>query len=175
MKPCLVGMGARQRGFTLLEIMVVLVIVGVFISLAALSIKGPDRVDALEQEARRLSALIDMAAQESVLQGQEMMVELELHGYEFKRFNGEKWLAIEDDELFRPRRLDDDMELDAVIEGAKMQSLLFEGRKASQLFILSSGEMSPFEITLELRDGPMFRLKGTMMGALTLEGPMESS
>ena len=154
--------------------MVVVVIVGIFVSLAALSIKGPDRVDQLEEEARRLNALIAMAAQESVLQAREMMVELEPHSYLFKSFDGEEWAAVEDDEMFRARELSDDIELNAIVEGADMKSFLFEGRKSSQVFILSSGEMSPFEITMQLRDGPLFKLQGTMTGMLTLEGPVES-
>ncbi len=163
-----------QRGFTLLEIMVVLVIVGIFVSLAVLGLRGPDAGDRLEEEARRLNALIALAAEESILQGRELMVEVEPHGYAFRYFDGEKWLPLEEDEMLRPRELPEEIELDAVVEGSEMQSLLYQGRKSSQIFILSSGEMSPFEITLRLRDGPGFRLRGTLMGTLTLEGPMEA-
>jgi len=165
---------ARQQGFTLLEIMVVLVIIGVFVSLATMSLRGPDRVGFLEEEANRLRALIEMAAEESVMQYQEIVLDLKPHSYEFMVLKEGKRFPFEGDEMFRLRELPDDIELNAIVEGETMQSLFFDGEKTSQILLLSSGEMSPFEITMQLRDGPAYRLEGSLTGNLVLEGPLES-
>lgn len=163
-----------QRGFTLLEILVVLVVIGFLVGVTTLSLGGSSRVEVLDNEAKRLYALLDLATQESILQSAEMMVELEPHTYTFFGYNGEEWVPLEDDEMFRARELPEDITLSAVVDGAEMQSLLFEGRESTQIYLLSSGEVSPFEITMQLEDGPAFMLRGTMMGALSLEGPVET-
>jgi hypothetical protein len=39
---------------------------------------------------------------------------------------------------------------------------------------MSSGEVTPFSITLKPENGPVYRINGDMMGGLTLAGPLES-
>ena len=56
------------RGFTLLEIMVVMVLIGILSSLAVLSIGGGPR-DRLAEEGRRLAALVELHQQEAILTG----------------------------------------------------------------------------------------------------------
>lgn len=169
----------HQRGFTLLEIMVVLVIVGVLVSVTTIAFKGPNRVDALEDEGRRLSALIDLALQEAILQSREFSLDIDTHGYQFSQLvineDGERnFVPLEEDKMFRARELPDDIELSAIVEGADMQSLFFNAEKSARIYIFSSGELSPFDITLQLDDGPLMQLNGNMVGTLNLEGPMES-
>ena len=45
----------RSAGFTLLELMVVLVLIGIIFSFAVLSLRGTDVSDLMEQETRRLA------------------------------------------------------------------------------------------------------------------------
>ena len=158
--------------------MVVLVIVGVMVSVTTLAFRGPSRVDALEDEGRRLTALVDLAIQESILQSREFALDIDTHSYQFLQMvtddeGKSEFLALEDDKMFRPRELPDDIELSAIVEGADMQSLFYDDEKSARIFILSSGELSPFDITLQLDDGPLMQLKGNMVGALELEGPMD--
>ena len=56
-------------GFTLLELLLVILIIGIILSFAALSIgRGNER--AIEDEMRRLAGLIELAAQEATLESQ---------------------------------------------------------------------------------------------------------
>ena len=57
-------MTTLPRGFTLLEIMVVLVLVGIITSFALLSVGGGPR-ERLAEEARRLAALVELHQQEA--------------------------------------------------------------------------------------------------------------
>jgi general secretion pathway protein H len=68
---------APPRGFTLLEIMVVLVLIGIITSFALLSVGGGPR-DRLAEEAQRLAALVELHQQEAILSG-------ELRGIRFAR------------------------------------------------------------------------------------------
>jgi general secretion pathway protein H len=164
----------RQRGFTLLELLVVLIIIGIVVSMATLSVGG-NEARTLRDEAQRLSALIDLAIQESVLNGREMALELDEEGYRFLAYDleNEKWQPIEES-TFRPRELPQGIELQAEVEGQEAAENRLGETEANQVWIMSSGEVSPFTITLQLEDGPSYQLDGDLLGGLKLEGPLES-
>ena len=140
----------RSRGFTLLEVLVVVIIIGVVISFAVLSINSDDNT--LDEEARRLQALINLTGQEAVLQSKELALQFNEDGYEFLAFDGEKWQPIADDEILRPRVLPDYVAVGYEPEGQKLTL----GDKDDEdtpprIFFLSSGEMTPFRLTLRRR------------------------
>src|SRR3569623_144089 len=95
-------------GFTLLEVLVVILIIGVIISFAALSIHRAD--NSVEEETQRLAALIKLGSQEAVLQGREFALE----------FDGEQWQPLADDDILRPRTLPFDVVIDLKLEGEQL-------------------------------------------------------
>jgi type II secretion system protein H len=106
------------RGFTLLEILVVVLIISIVAGLATLAIRdNPER--RLETEAQRIAALLRLASQEAVLQSRETAIEFESNGYRFLVLENGEWLQA-DDKVFRPRTLPDDMEFEIVIEGERL-------------------------------------------------------
>ena len=168
-----------QRGFTLLEIIVVVVIIGVLASLMTFSLGGNSRVNALEDEARRLTALVELAGQEAVMQSRELLLEVSPSGYGFAVLEGEVWQPLEGDEVLRRREMPEDIRLTALVDGVDLSGEAEEGESGESLdtarvFILSSGEMSTFEITLRLFGGPAFRLDGGPTGTLELQGPSDT-
>ena len=50
----------RSKGFTLVEILVVIVIIAVVISLTVLSVNSTGRDAALDEETRRIEGLVDL-------------------------------------------------------------------------------------------------------------------
>ena len=90
---------ARAGGFTLLEVLVVMIIIGVVVSFAVLSINTDDK--SLDEESQRLQALIKLAGQESVLQSKELALQFDEDGYEFLAFDGKQWQPVADDEILR--------------------------------------------------------------------------
>lgn len=152
------------RGFTLLEVLIVAVIMAIVSAAALISVGavGDDRE--LEREAERLTALVDLAAEEALLQGREMGMLIEPSAYRFFVFDAltSRWLAVEGDDLFRPRELPEGGRFELSVEGRKVV-LQEHARKddaeedfAPQIMILSSGQLTPFEIELE-RDLEDFR------------------
>ncbi|MGO9038995.1 MAG: prepilin-type N-terminal cleavage/methylation domain-containing protein, partial [Steroidobacteraceae bacterium] len=61
----------RSKGFTLVEILVVVVIMAVVISLAVLSIGVSGRDSQLDEESRRIEGLVDLLHERAVLEGRD--------------------------------------------------------------------------------------------------------
>ena len=167
----------RARGFTLLEVLVVMLIIGVLVSFAVLSISRGDT--SVQDETQRLAALIRLAGQEAVSQGQEFAVEFDSTGYAFLSFDGEKWQPIADDELLRPRSLPQELVIDIELEGERLTlagQSPEEEEKATlpRLFLLSSGEMSPFDLTVHKSGaGGAYHIIGTARGDLHVKAPAD--
>lgn len=156
------------RGFTLVELLVVLVIIGALVGLAVLStgIAGPSRE--LRNEAERLSGLIGVLVEEAVLDNSEYGLRLERDRYQVLRYDEQN--ALWNPVGKAPHRLPSWAQLSFELEGDALQLAAprpddseteqvpsedaEEDKSAEpalpQLLILSSGELSPFR--LELKD-----------------------
>lgn len=109
----------RQRGFTLLEILLVVSLIGIFLSLA-LPAFYVNRSDALDDEARRLQLSLRLAAEEVELHGQPMRWVGEAGQYHFELFTVErKWLPVAK-APFMPHRLSHGVLLQEVRQGSVM-------------------------------------------------------
>lgn len=94
-----------QAGFTLVEILVVLVLLGIIVSSASLAMRGGTEQDALT-EAKRLAALVEFAAEESRWTGIPMALQIGDGGYRFLRLDDEQhWQEFAPDTTLRARRL----------------------------------------------------------------------
>lgn len=99
------------RGFTLIEVMVVLVIMGLFVGLVS-SIVRPDDRALLRLETERLAQLLNLAAIESRLTGKRIAWTAEGSGYRFWRFGTDSdWSEIRDVDSLRPRTLPQGMRI----------------------------------------------------------------
>ncbi|MFQ5487017.1 MAG: type II secretion system minor pseudopilin GspH [Gammaproteobacteria bacterium] len=157
------------RGFTLLELLVVVLIIGITLGLVVPSL-NPDRERGLDEESRRLAALIRLGAEEAVLQGREYAVELAPDGYRFLALEGDKWLPLQD-ELLHPRQLPDNLHLEVFFEGERFDFLRAEEEENPRLYILSSGEMTPMEILLSGSDSEHnYRIVIDINGRIRIEG-----
>ncbi len=159
------------RGFTLIEIMVVIAIMGIMLGLGMFAFGDGGLSEKLEQESQRLYGLIKLAQEESILQSKELALELESDGYVFKQRIDDKWLDIADDKLFRKRTLTAGIELSLEVDDRK---LIFGNNKEQDIpvrvYILSSGEVTPFIIRLKISDlEQFFEIQGFENGQLILQ------
>jgi general secretion pathway protein H len=112
----------RAHGFTLIEILVVIVIISVIVSAAtiAVGVLGGDRQS--EDQARRLWAVLQQAREEAELQGLDVGLFLASGSYEFLRFDRRvnAWQPIPDDDFYAAREMPDGLRFRATLDGREI-------------------------------------------------------
>lgn len=105
-------------GFTLVELLVVIVIIGLVAAATLLSLGGSGKDTQLERERDRLGALIDYVRERAALQTVEYGLRCAQDGYRFVLYDNRQARWIEDplDETLRVRRLPDGLDLALVVE-----------------------------------------------------------
>jgi general secretion pathway protein H len=165
------------RGFTLIEILVVVVIAGIVSSIVLLSM-GVLRDDRdLQIETYRMASLIELAADEAMLQGRDYGLEMQLGGYRFVEYDPytESWAEIIGDDMLRPRKLPEGFEFELYLEGRRielsqqMSEIPSDDDEENQIrlsayaphaLLLSSGDLTPFElVVLRPADDAAYQLR----------------
>ncbi|WP_321922760.1 GspH/FimT family pseudopilin [Paraburkholderia guartelaensis] len=96
------GMRSRAAGFTLLEMLVVLLIAGILISLASLTLTRNPRTD-LNEEAQRLALLFESAGDEAQVRARPIAWQPLAGGFRFDVHTEDGWRPLRDD-LLGPRQ-----------------------------------------------------------------------
>lgn len=179
-----------QPGFTLLEVMVVIVIIGIIFSMASLNVfQSTDRQ--LEEAARRFAALAQLANEEAIINNRNYAVGLSKVGYEFYQLDNLGNVSPVDagEAAFRQREIPPFGQFEAMINGEditlpaslkpkkKSQGLKSDEEDKSdipKIFFLSSGEMTPFEVSIESEEGHLFTVEGDFSGKVKYLGRSDS-
>jgi len=132
-----------MQGFTLLELLVVLAVLGVVMGMAGLVI-GPDPQRVARQEASAFVQWIQHARQQAVLDGQALGVRFERRGYRLVRRTAQGWEAAG---ALREVAL----ELHLDVEGSPRLA----PADAPQVVLASHDEHTPFVLSFE-RQGMRF-------------------
>ena len=92
----------RAAGFTLVEVMVVMVIIGITLGLVSLNAMPSQRQN-LEGEAKRIALLLQLARDEAIVRNRPVAFEADSQGYRFLVRNEAQWDQITRDDLLRGR------------------------------------------------------------------------
>jgi general secretion pathway protein H len=138
-----------SAGFTLLEILVVIVIVGILTGTVIFSFTGADAEQRLKGAAHNLAARVELARQHALQRNREWGIYIERDSSRFAEFDQEsgKWV-VRENRPFAQSSLPDAVELRLKTEG--VGELPFaDGKDLPQIVVFSSGEVTPFTIYLE--------------------------
>jgi general secretion pathway protein H len=146
----------RASGFTLLEVLVVVVIIGIITTMAVVSTRVLGGDHEMDQEAKRLVAVLTQARDDAMLEGRDVGLRIDARGYDFLRYDGrvEQWDLVSDDPLLRERTLPDGLEASLRLESRlvrlPMRTAPTERQRAQpQVVVMASGDLVPFEVRLE--------------------------
>lgn len=167
----------RSLGFTLLEILVVMVIIGIIAAMATLSIGVATSQKGTEKEIERIQDLLALASEEAVLQGREFGLTFYTKGYVFSTYDPADghWKPLGNDaEPFNSRpfppetivdleiegrivKLSDEKPVEKKVEKPKDDEAPMEpprmlapekDKNTPQVFMMSSGDITAFSLHL---------------------------
>lgn len=155
-----------SRGFTLIEILVVVVIIAIVATAMMLSVGITGRDGPLEKESERLTALVNYARDKAELQTHEYGLFLHDNDYEFLTYDARKalWRSVEEDDALRQRELPGGLTLRLIVEGRpvvlkraqeekkakdKEEQERIDRERVPHIMIFSNGDITPFKLTVE--------------------------
>ncbi|MEM1436299.1 MAG: type II secretion system minor pseudopilin GspH [Pseudomonadota bacterium] len=154
---------SRARGFTLVEILVVITLVAILTSMVIVNFTGADQRQRHEGAVERLALRFDLARQRAVQRNRELGFNLDLNAYEFVELDREAnaWRVLEARPL-GPGSVERDVVLQLVVEGSENldDDRGSEDREVGDgltlappdLVFFRSGEVMPFQLSYTLAD-----------------------
>jgi general secretion pathway protein H len=108
----------RACGFTLLELLVVILIIGIVTAGVLFSISFAGKDTELETESKRLLSLMDYAREQSELQTRDYGIYFGQHGYEFVVYDVRTgaWRQVFEDDALRERTLASGLDFKLVVD-----------------------------------------------------------
>ena len=169
----------RSKGFTLIEILIVMLIITVVISLTVLSVNSTGRDSQLDEESRRIEGLVGLLHERALLEGRDFGLRIEPAAYEFVVYDTrrDRWLMLDQEREFRHRELPKgvtfQLQLDSQTVVIKpVDRNLSDGPPPNpQIAIAASGDGTPFKLIL-VRDATQAKAEvdGDALGKISREG-----
>jgi general secretion pathway protein H len=168
----------RSKGFTLVEILVVIVIMAVVISITVLSVSSTGRDSQLDEESRRIEGLVGLLHERALLEGRDFGLRIEPAAYEFVVYDPrrDRWMRLDQEREFRhrdlPKGITFQLQLDSqtVVIKPVDKNLSSGDLPNPQVAIAASGEGTPFRLTLQ-RDATQAKasVDGDALGKISRE------
>jgi general secretion pathway protein H len=166
---------SSDQGFTLLEILMVLAIVGIVVTFAVLSISGKSEEARMHAAADRLQAVFRLAADEAIMRHVQLGLRIRQHGYRFlslgqdhEEGHEDQWATYRNAPPLLPHKVKQDIQLRVYVQGLESR---IPGKKkgdAPQSVFLSSGEVTPFAVEIHARgQRDYYRIRVDLNGKIT--------
>ena len=157
-----------DAGFTLIEILVVVVILGVLAAAVTIAMAGSGGERQLEREAERLQALLGYACEHAQIGGRAVGLSLVAGGFVFSQQNGDTWKPFAEGEL-RDRQWPANLRAELSRDGKRIE-IPPQPPEVPPVICFASGELTPFRLELALPDLALrWRLDGSLDGDVKRE------
>lgn len=170
------GMRRFNQGFTMIEILVVLIVVGLLAALAVANLGGNQQKREMENAVSKMFLLMQAASEQAVLDNSEIGLKLDEQEYRFLRFQditGE-WVPMKD-RMFRNYQWPEWLVVTDIIEDNLPRLTTDEEQLRPDIVFFSSGEITPFEMefTIGTDTDLMYRIYTDETGQLDWLKPGE--
>lgn len=146
----------KQLGFTLIEVLLVIVLMAVLMGVAVVSLNPSDPSRRVQQERERLQAKVGYARLLAETDQMEVGLQLLPEGYRFLRFDKtrQQWYAIDNDPALKAQET---LGItyswrDAGVAQSIASNEPKEGAVEPDMLLLSSGEATPGELSIRSSD-----------------------
>lgn len=159
----------NSKGFTLIEVMVVIALIGIIVTLVQFNYSGKRPDDILKQESQRFAAIFEVASDYGMLNNIELGLVIKKNSYQFLGFDGIKWAEIPEQDWLSIVEMPEGIEMSLSLDDLPIEEpLLFDANtfkekseddftlmsdeeKEQQIipevYLLSGGDISPFSLT----------------------------
>lgn len=162
------------RGFTLIEILVVVLLVGLVVTLVAGNRIGNSQRQAVSASVSDLFRLMQLASEQALLNNQEMGLRIEGRRYQFLVYSDGtgQWRKAED-RVFRERRLPGATNIRQAMAESRSGLRADSDPTDPDVVFFSSGDTTPFRIEIYGDPGAAapYVLASDGLGAMTLTPP----
>lgn len=164
---------ARSSGFTLLEVLVVVLLVGIISSIAMLGINAGGDERRLREESDRLVTLLEQVGSEAVMQNEEYGLKITGTGYLFLCLDEikQRWQACSTEKSLQEHVLPEGLEIHVLRDSSLTLPLSRKDNSGNKggdeedkgrlvypdFLLLSSGEASPGSLEILLSERPEIR------------------
>jgi len=155
-----------QSGFSLMELMIVVLIIGISASMAMLYIDNSD--ERLKTEAQRLLAMAQFARDEAIITGESLGLVISNQQYYFTRLDKQEWVQIKQ-KPYRLFELSHDMRIRSLIANQQLNNSPQSQEKNDFIYFLPTGESSEFQIWISNDNDSEYVIISSLMGELSLK------
>ncbi len=161
---------AYKAGFSLLELLIVVLIIGIVSSMAVLYIDTAH--ERLKSEVQVLVQLITMSRDQAIITGKPMAVTFEETEYYFSQWDGKQWQRL-NKKPFRGKKIDPHFKLllvktaDINTPAALLKKLF--ARKNNQVYFLPVGETEAFYLEIKTQSNEKYRINVSFMGEISVD------
>ncbi|MGJ8692021.1 MAG: type II secretion system minor pseudopilin GspH [Thalassotalea sp.] len=188
-----------QHGFTLMEVMLVVLLIGIFLSIVSFNPFSNRPEDKLEDASARFTGIFNVAAEYGLLNNIELGLIIEKNSYQFVGYDGVKWSPLPDQEILAKKTLPEGLALTLELDDLPIddQAMMLSGDKLFQedddfrgdekekkvvpkIFILSGGDFTSFRLIFsftkefedELEEPIEYHVTGLFTLPLVIKGPL---
>jgi len=165
----------KKKGFTLIEVMVVIALIGVIATMVQYNFSGKRPEDSLKDASLRFAGVFESAANYGLLNNIELGLFIKDNSYQFLGYDGVKWNELPQQEWLANHELAEGIEITLVLDDLPIEEpqlfdpsvfteesneyLSFDDIEAKkeeqiipQVYLLSGGEFTPFSLTFHFSD-----------------------
>lgn len=168
-----ISSNSYAKGFSLIEIMIVVLIIGISASMAVLYIENSD--DRLKSEVKRFFGMAQLARDDAIVKGQSIAITIntidDIAQYHFSQLEDGKWIPF-DDKPYRLIKFSHDIKMRSILSNSVLKSNVKNSgdilEQKGLIYFLPTGESSEFQIWLS-NNNTGYVFSSTILGELSLK------